>query len=125
MATWAPDGAVARFFGIISAHSKAPHPVLSPLAWGDPDHVRALLGDAFDLVFERGKSHAYHQDEEAIWAWYLRGFGPLRALHESLDETSRAALKGDIEVYHREYRVDAGLRVDREYLLTIGHRRQP
>lgn len=34
LATWAPGGAVAEFFGVIAMHSEAPPPPTSPLAWG-------------------------------------------------------------------------------------------
>lgn len=126
LATWTSDGAVAKFFQIIAAHSDSPPddgPSASPLDWGDPDHVADLLGDAFDLTFETGENHAYHEDAEAIWQWYLRGFGPLKMLHEGLDEPARRVLKAEIDRYHDKYRNDAGLRVDREYLVTIGRRK--
>lgn len=126
LATWAKTGAVAKFFGIIASHSGSPpdtEPESSPLDWGDPDHVSDLLGDAFELTFETGLNRAYHEDEEAIWQWYLRGFGPLKMLHDSLDSDARKALKADIDQYHANYRVDAGLRVDRDYLIVIGRRR--
>jgi ubiquinone/menaquinone biosynthesis C-methylase UbiE len=47
LATWAPEGAVAEFFGVNAQHSDAPPPPSSPLAWGDPAHVVRLLGKAF------------------------------------------------------------------------------
>ncbi|MEZ5811820.1 MAG: methyltransferase domain-containing protein [Rhizobiaceae bacterium] len=123
LASWVPDGAVAEFFGLIASHSHAQAPDEPPVLWGDPDHVRGLLGDAFDLTFERGFNHAYHTSEDAIWQWYVSGFGPLKMLSESLDDGRRAALKADVDAYHRHYRVEAGLCVDREYLVTIGTRR--
>ena len=126
LATWAKTGAVAEFFQIIASHSPdtaGPEPEFSPLDWGDRDHVQTLLGDAFDLTFETGTNNAYHADEDAIWRWYLRGFGPLKMLHDRLDETARKALKADVDRYHGKYGVEAGLRVDRDYLVTIGRRR--
>lgn len=123
LATWDPGGAVAKFFELIAAHSGEPAPAASPLAWGDPEQVRSLLGARFDLIFEKGCNHAYHESEDAIWQWYLRGFGPLRALHDSLDETGRAALKRDVDAYHRKYRAEAGLDISREYLIVVGTRR--
>ena len=123
LATWVPGGAVAEFFGIIGAHSDTPPPEPSPLLWGDPDHVGRLLGNDFYLVFERGKNHSYHDDEADIWRWYLEGFGPLKALHELLDEPGRAALRRDVDAYHADYITEAGLHVEREYLVTIGTRR--
>src|SRR5262249_50571494 len=43
LATWAPDGSVAKFQAIIARHSNAPPRQVSPLEWGDPRHVEELL----------------------------------------------------------------------------------
>lgn len=123
LATWAPVGSVAEFFGTIGKHSDAPPPPASPLAWGDPANVENLLGDAFELIFEQGVAHAYHADAGAIWDWYVRGFGPLRQLAASLDADRAEALKRDVDAFHQHYAVPAGLHVRRDYLLTIGRRR--
>ncbi len=123
LATWAPDGAVAAFFALMGSYSKAPPPPSSPLSWGDPDYLESLFGDAFILTFERAFANAYHESTDAIWDWYLRGFGPLRTLYDSLDEAGRRALKRDVDAYHDHYKVEAGLKVRREYLVTIGERR--
>jgi hypothetical protein len=116
-------GAVAEFFGLIGAHSKEPPPQQSPLSWGDPDYLRTLFEDVFDLQFESGVNHAYHESPDAIWQWYLDGFGPLCLLHASLDPDFQSALKRDVDAYHEHYRVPAGLCVKRDYLVTIGTRR--
>jgi SAM-dependent methyltransferase len=123
LATWAPVGAVAEFFGVLGAYIDAPPPTQSPLAWGDPAHVEALLGEAFELTFEPGVNNAYPASAEDIWAGYVRGFGPLRQLADSLDAERREALRRDVDAYHRHYTVPAGLRVSRDYLVTIGKRR--
>jgi SAM-dependent methyltransferase len=122
LATWAPGGAVAEFFRIIAQHSGAPPAPSSPLAWGEPARVQKLLGESFDLKFERGVSNAYHASTQDIWDWYTRGFGPLRQLAESLPADRVEALKRDIDAYHGHYAVPAGLHVKREYLLIIGRR---
>ena len=123
LATWTPDGSVARFFAVMGGYSAAPPPPASPLLWGDPSHLQALLGRDFDLAFERGVSHCYYDGVDDIWAWYLEGFGPMRALHDSLDEGGRRALRKDVDAYHEHYAAAPGLRISREYLVTIGHRR--
>lgn len=123
LASWTPGGAVAEFFAVLGGYSDAPPPTQSPLAWGDPAHVEALFGEAFELTFEPGVNNAYHGSAEDIWAWYVRGFGPLRQLADSLDAERREALRRDVDAYHRHYTVPAGLRVSRDYLLTIGRRR--
>ena|SRR5262245_11228339 len=123
LTTWAPEGAVAEFFGVIARYSDGPPPPSSPLAWGNPRHVEKLLGKAFELDFEQGISDAFHGSTEDIWVWYTRGFGPLRQLAETLPVDRVALLKRDIDAYHRHYTVPAGLHVKREYLLTIGRGR--
>lgn len=124
LATWVPGGSVAEFFGVIGKYADAPPPEgPSPMDWGDPDHVRALLGDAFDLSFETGTSHAYHEDVAAIRTWYAEGFGPVRSMAESLDEARRAAFWSDLDAFHGKYMGEAGLHVPRDYLVTIGTRR--
>lgn len=122
LAVWTPKSAVADFFALIAAHSNAPPPQQSPLAWGDPGHLTALLADDFDLVLEHGVNRAYHADCEAIWDWYLNGFGPLRALHDSLDASGRAALRRDVDAYHGKYDTPAGLKIERDYLVVLGTR---
>jgi SAM-dependent methyltransferase len=123
LATWTPDGAVADFFDLIGAHSKEPPPSQSPLSWGDRAYLRALFEDTFNLEFETGVNHAYHESPDAIWQWYLGGFGPLRVLHASLKPAGQSALKRDVDAYHEHYRAPAGLCVKRDYLVTIGTRR--
>jgi hypothetical protein len=75
------------------------------------------------LKFERGISNACYDSVEDIWAWYARGFGPLRQLTETLPADRVERLKRDIDAYHEHYSVPAGLHVRREYLVTIGRRR--
>jgi SAM-dependent methyltransferase len=123
LAVWAPEGAVADLFTMTSRHSNAPAPSVSPLAWGDPARAEALLGRDFELKFEPGINHAYYDDADDIWARYIEGFGPVRALAESLDAEKRAAFKRDHDAYHQQFAVPAGLHVQREYLVIIGRRR--
>lgn len=124
LATWTPDGAVREFFELIGKHGSAPPPQPSPLDWGDPDHVRALLGDAFDLTFEPGVNHAYYDSADDVWDGYARGFGPVKQLADSLNPDRRRAFRQDFDAYHNRYATDAGLlHIRREYLVTVGTRR--
>lgn len=122
LATWTPQGAVADFFGIVAKHSDAPPTAASPLAWGDPAHVQALLGDAFELRFETGVSHAYYDDAEEVWRRFAEGFGPVGGLAARLNVERRAAFKAAVDNYHAQYAAPAGLHIKREYLVTIGRR---
>jgi SAM-dependent methyltransferase len=123
LTAWTPDGAAAEFFGVVARYSDTAPPRSSPLAWGNPAHVENLLDKAFALSFEQGVSNAYHDSTEDIWAWYARGFGPLRRLVETLPPDRAARLRHDVDAYHRHYTVPAGLHIRREYLLAIGRRR--
>lgn len=123
LATWTREGAVAEFFGVIGKHGNAPPPPASPLAWGDPDHVTALLGRDFELTFERGVNNAYYPDAQTIWDAYTAGFGPIRGLVQTLDPPRLEAFRRDIDAYHAHYATRAGLHLKREYLVTIGRRR--
>lgn len=123
IAAWVPGGAVDEFFGVIAGHADMPPPEKSPMIWGEPDNVRSLLGDAFELEFETGTNHAYHEDVDDIWEWYSRGFGPIRMLMQSLPEDRLAALRADVNAYHRHYETPMGLTVEREYLIIRGTRK--
>ncbi len=124
MVNWVPGGSVADFFALLGRHSDAPPPEASPLDWGDPAIAADLLGNAFDLTFERGINHAYYDGLDAIREWYERGFGPVRAVLEASDAAGRDAFRADIDAYHRPYLTEAGLlHVKREYLVAIGTRR--
>lgn len=123
LAVWAAEGAVQEFLGLIGRHSAAPPPEPSPLAWGETDHVRDLLGGDFELWFEPGVNNHYFDTVEDVWEWYARGFGPMRNVIDSLAPDQLAAFRRDIDAYHGKYAVDAGLHIRREYLVITGRRR--
>ena len=120
---WDPQGSVADFLGIIGKYSPAPPPGPSPLDWGDPAHVRELLGQDFALTFEPGVNDHYLADEESAWQWYAQGFGPMKQVIESLPADRLADFKREIDAYHGKFRTDAGLHVRREYLVILGQRK--
>ena len=123
LAVWAAGGTVQDFLGIIGQHSGAPPPDPSPLAWGAPDHVRDLLGEDFELSFEEGVNHHYFDSVDDAWAWYARGFGPMKQVLHDLPADRQAAFRHDIDHYHGKFATDAGLHIRREYLVIIGRRK--
>ncbi len=123
LVVWAPGGSVADFFGVIGKHSDAPPPEPSPLAWGDPDHARELLGDDFELWFEQGVNNHYFDNVEDVWNWYARGFGPMKQVIEQLPESRRQAFREDVDAYHGKFATAAGLHIRREYLAIVGRRK--
>ena len=123
LATWTPDGSVARFFAVMGGYSAAPPPPASPLLWGDPSHLQALLGRDFDLAFERGVSHCTTTASTTSGRGTWKASDPCGHCTTSLDEGGRRALRKDVDAYHEHYAAAPGLRISREYLVTIGHRR--
>ena len=71
-----------------------------PATW--PDDVHRLLGDAFELEVERRESPVPTHPPPS-WDEAVRGFGPLRAVVERLDDDGVAALRADMEEVARRY----------------------
>lgn len=124
LAVWAPEGSVQEFLGIIGQHSEAPAPEPSPLAWGQPDHVRDLLGDAFELNFEPGVNNHYFDNTQDVWQWYARGFGPMKQVINQLSGEQLEAFRKDVDAYHAKFAGKAGLHIQREYVLIVGQRKR-
>ncbi len=123
LAVWEADGAVRDFFEVIGKHSGGPAPEPSPLDWGDRDHVRELLGEDFELWFESGINNHYFDDVEDAWEWYAQGFGPIRQVVQQLSGDDREAFRQDMDRYHAHYASDAGIHIQREFLLVSGRRK--
>ncbi len=123
LATWDPEGYVGKFFQMIGRYNPAPPPAISPLEWGRPERVRALLGQAFDLRFEPGITHCYFPNGAAVWEVFAKGFGPIIRLCAALDAARREEFKREFIAEHDKHMTEPGLKWGREYLLTMGKRR--
>jgi SAM-dependent methyltransferase len=133
LTVWKSDGGVAKMFAVLRPYLAAPpEGAGNPFAWGHPDRLRELLGDAFslditeDVVWQTGPSG------EAMWELMAGSYGPTRALAEGLDEPRREALHREFAEFFDGYRVGAdgrsasdrdGVALPREYLRVIGRRR--
>jgi len=125
LVTWTPDGSVFEMFKVMKAYMPPP-PVPSPpspFEWGQRERIRALFGDAFELGFEDGETIYRERDGEAAWQAFVTGYGPTRALAQSLDDAKRNALQRDFAAFHDRHRTDLGVTLPREYLVTVGRRR--
>jgi SAM-dependent methyltransferase len=86
-------------------------------AWAEPDHVRALLGDAFELQFDDGEWVVEAESPEALWEMLSTSVPPLRMwLAEQDPETRERA-----ERVYLEY-LQSGV-LKRRYVLILGRRR--
>lgn len=123
LTTWRPDSSVADMFGIIGKYRDRPAPSPSPLVWGKRDYVRERFGNDADLLFETGVSESFYDSPADIWNGMRKGFGPIRELEDSLDESRFDALRKELDALHARYTTEDGLlRIPRDYLLVIATR---
>ena len=123
ISAWRPEGDVAEFFGFMRQYQPPPpEGVGNPLEWGREETVRDLLGDSFDLEFEKLDSPLVLESGEAFWNLMSRAFGPTKMLADSMDDQARAEFReAFIEFTERERDGDV-IRQSRPYLLTKGQR---
>lgn len=122
---WTKEGGIGRMFEMMAPFSPPPpEGAGSPFAWGNEDHVTALLGEAFDLRFERRVSTYHAQSGRACWELFASSYGPTKTLAESLDPERRDELaEAWSTFFDTEYKAPGGIAHDREYLLVTGIRR--
>jgi SAM-dependent methyltransferase len=85
--------------------------------WSREEHVRTLLGDAFDLTFDGGEWRIEAESGDALWELVSTSMPPLRAW--LADQSSEARARA--EAVYRDALAPGELR--REYLLVLGRRR--
>ena len=121
LVSWQPNPA---FSAVLDAFRPRPeHGAGDPDDWGRVEHVRDLLGDAFELRFVEG-NHALHgESAEAIWELLTTAHGAFKSLLESLDGPRRAQLHRAFVGYLEQYRADGGISAPDDYLLVLGVRR--
>jgi SAM-dependent methyltransferase len=98
-------------------HEKAGR-TLSPEAdareWSQEEHVRSLLGDAFELEFEIGTWRVEAESGDALWEFVSNSMPPLRSWLAAAD----AAARGHAERVYRDF-LEPGY-FEREYVLVLG-----
>lgn len=126
LATWTPDSNVFNMFKVMQAYMETPKgtPAPSPfVTWGEPDRVTQLLGEYFDLTFEKGTTFYREPDGAQAWETFVNGYGPTRMLHNKLDDEKKAVLKKDFIAFHEDFRSELGICVPRDYWVIYGARR--
>ena len=125
LTTWLPDSNLFKMFLVMKPYMPPPpNPAPpSPFEWGKAERVRELLGNAFDLRFERGTSFYREPSGEAAWNTFSTSYGPTKSLAANLDEGRRAELRRDFIAFHDSFPTELGVCVPREYLLTVGIKR--
>jgi SAM-dependent methyltransferase len=85
--------------------------------WARPPYVRALLGGAFALRFDRGESIVRADSPEALWELLSNSVPPLKSWLSSLDANRRR----EVDRVYLDFLAPGTLR--REYTLVLGRRR--
>ena len=119
--TWSPNHFVGRMFGLLGRYMPPPPvDVPSPALWGDPDIVRARLGEVVrDLAFERviaGSPALSPQHHRAVSE---KTAGPTVKLVETLsatDPAKLAAFRREYDALVSEYLVENQVR--QEFLMS-------
>ena len=122
--TWDSERGVAEFFKIMAAYQPArPEGVGNPFAWGDQGYVTELLGNDFELRFERGDCPQPGSSSEEIWELFASSYGPTKTLIDGLDEEKRGTLHSEWLAYFDQYESGGEGSQPRPYLLVLGTRR--
>ena len=124
LTTWLADSNLFKMFQVMKPYMPPPpNPAPpSPFEWGRIERIRELLGNAFELRFEKGVSYYREPSGEAAWNTFSKGYGPTRSLAANLDPERREALRRDFTEFHSSFSTELGICVPREYWLTVGVR---
>jgi SAM-dependent methyltransferase len=125
LANWTPEGGLGQMFQMMRPFQPAPPPgVGSPFDWGREDHVRELLGDAFELEIEEHVSTLRIPTGEDYWQLFSSSYGPTKSAAEALEDERREEFHRTwIDFFETRYRSDGEIAHAREYLLVLGTRR--
>jgi SAM-dependent methyltransferase len=123
--TWPPESNAVELRKVLAPYMPPPPspPPPSPFDWGRPEWLGETLGAAFEFAFETGTLYHRVPDGEAGCEVMATGFGPVKALVESLDDEKWAAAKADLVAFFEHYREEIGVAMPLDYLIAVGTRR--
>ncbi|WP_336212304.1 class I SAM-dependent methyltransferase [Nonomuraea sp. LPB2021202275-12-8] len=125
MANWTPGGSAGAFFDMLGRHSPAPPPGASrPTAWGEPEHVRLLLGRPGVRLETavRNVRLTFDGTPRELFEVYRDNFAPVLAVREGLDAEGAVAFDRDLLAFTTtENRAAPGepVHYEYEYLLVL------
>jgi ubiquinone/menaquinone biosynthesis C-methylase UbiE len=122
---WTPEGSVGEMFRVFGSFQPPPPPGAgTPVAWGQEEYVRSMLGDAFDLSIERRISRFADESPEHAWEYFAPRFGPVKVMLDNLEPERRDEFESVARKHFEAGRQPDGSYLDeREYLLVTGTRR--
>ena len=119
LANWTPEGGLGAMFRMMAPFVQTPPPS-SPFDWGKEDRVRELLGETFELRFEKHISMFRPSSGEEYWEIFSTDYGPTKALADSLGPRREEFHRTWVDFFEQNYRRDDGIAHDREWLLVLG-----
>lgn len=124
LASWTPEGGLGQMFRMMRPFMAPPAPGAgSPFTWGTEEHVRELLGDAFDLELEEHVSNLAVASGEEYWELFSSSYGPTKSAAEALDAERREEFHQTWVEFFEGQREGNQVVHHRDYLLTLGTRR--
>ena len=124
LACWTPGGTIGDFFRLHASFQPPPSAGAGvPVAWGDEQRVRELLGDTFELDLVERSSPQTAESGEQIWEVFVSSFGPTKTLYDSLPPERGEELHRAFVDFYEQRRDGDTVHADREYLVILGRRR--
>ncbi|MFJ4472977.1 class I SAM-dependent methyltransferase [Streptomyces sp. NPDC089424] len=128
--SWTPEGFLGQLLTALKPYAPPPPPGARPAPlWGDPDHVRALLGDRVTDVSAERRTVLVDRFEtpEGFRDYFKERYGPVLAVYRAHAEDPErlAALDRDLAELARRHDRAAGSGptvMEWEYLLLTAHR---
>ncbi len=122
--TWLPESGVGKLFAtMVPFQPPLPEGAARPIDWGREQHVRGLLGDAFELDVHEGDVPYDADSGEEAWELFSTSFGPVKTLWETLESPRREEFRQAFIDFHEGFRENGGIHMERKYLVTVGTRR--
>jgi SAM-dependent methyltransferase len=126
LASWTPEGFIGELLRVVGRHVPPPKGLTPPSAWGNPEHIADLFGDAVTNVRIERRHFAFRYLSSAHLVDVFRTFyGPTHKAFGALDASGRAALELDMKALAEKHDVGGGhgLVAPAEYLEVVAIRR--
>lgn len=97
LASWTPDGFIGDMFRLIGSYVAPPAGVVSPVQWGNEQHVRDIFGETITDVRSTVRTCTFRFNSAEEFATYFRRwYGPANRAFGALDTRGQQALANDL-----------------------------
>jgi SAM-dependent methyltransferase len=123
MANWTPSSFIGEMFRMTARYAPPPAGLASPLLWGTEQAVHERLGAGVSslALTRRIMTFEYALDPAGVVNEFIQWYGPTLRAMASLDDATRAALRGELEALWSDHNraTDGTTRVQSEYLEVL------